>query len=180
MVCPYDRRACCHVRLGMQSRWGEVNGGAGAVSPAVRQCRTPSQVAAGGAQSCPRDTSPIQGHCSSRALAAFARLPSARSPRNSKMRRGHLFPRGQQPRGRHEFLCVFSMCREIFRNLAVWPVSSRRKERSGPPDLRGHRSGIYLPIDSCEKMHSSTDAPDKIRRCRLCFWRATFHPADHS
>lgn len=36
------------------------------------------------------------------------------------------------------------MCREIVRNLAVWTISSRRKEGS-------HRSGIYSPIDSCLK-----------------------------
>lgn len=46
VVCSQDRRACAHVRFGLQSRWSEIQGGARAVSPALRECLTRCQIAA--------------------------------------------------------------------------------------------------------------------------------------
>lgn len=47
MVCSCDRRTCRHGWLGMQSRRRAIQGGARAVSPAMRLSLTLSQVAAG-------------------------------------------------------------------------------------------------------------------------------------
>lgn len=46
-VCSYDRWTCRHVRFGVQSRRSEIQGGARAVSPAMRQRLALSQVADG-------------------------------------------------------------------------------------------------------------------------------------
>jgi hypothetical protein len=62
MVCSYDRRTCRHGRLGMQSRRRQIQSGACAVFLAVRQCLTPSQVAAGAVRSCSAGHSPAKEH----------------------------------------------------------------------------------------------------------------------
>src|ERR1700761_7047715 len=62
MVCSYDRWTCRHVRFGVQSRRSEIQGGARAVSPAMRQRLALSQVADGAVRFRRAVLSPVQGH----------------------------------------------------------------------------------------------------------------------
>jgi hypothetical protein len=79
MVCAYDGRTCRHVRLGMQSHPCQIQSGARAVSPAVRQCLTASRAAAGAVRSCSAGCSSVQEHGNVRALGALnVRCPGGR------------------------------------------------------------------------------------------------------
>jgi hypothetical protein len=117
VVCSYDRRACRHVRLGMQSRRSEIQGGARLVSPAVRQCLKPFGVAPGATLSFSADFTTVQEYTSTRALGAAA----VRSHRSTTSIRPPQAPHCLKPNGlqsrQFEILTLLGL-----RRGAIWTL----------------------------------------------------------
>ena len=119
MVCSCDRRACRHVRIGMQSRQREIQSGARAVSAAVRQC---FQVGAETVRAYSAGVSPVQEHRNVRSLGALnARCQWGEEP--EAVGRVHI------PQSREERVPDFSHCR------VSWPYD--RQSRLFPCPLDG-------------------------------------------
>jgi hypothetical protein len=159
MVCSYERRTYRHVRLGMQSRRSQIQGGARAVSPAVRQCLTSSQVAAGAVRPCSAAPSPVQGYRNVIARCLGVTTRSAESGRTPSSR--NPFKVRETPRRRK---------RALRQRKALMP--SRRPSAASAP-LQGAlppTAGHAIPALAVEVVSMEAFA---ARHCSNCFRLST-------